>query len=205
MGRKKIIADRKERIIQSADRLFNHYGLEKTTMEDISREAGIPRATIYLEFSGGKEDILMASIERYLEQTLTAMKELAKQSRNGRLETLKQAILYNILCNHDRTKDFKYSIPTMERYSKKVRLEMESFFLARLEFFTDLLRQAALGGEISSNFDASRFANILEYGFASFMPPLSNRLTREELERDANAFFSLLLSGMAKKQVGLIV
>lgn len=200
MARKKIIIDRKERILESADRLFNHYGLEKTTMEDISKEAGIPRATIYLEFSGGKEDILMASIELYLERTLTAMRELARQSRTGRLETLKQAILHNILSAHDRSTNFQYSVPNLERYSKRVRAEMDTFFNARREFFADLLKQAALGGEIPVEYDCTRMAAILHYGFASFTPPFGNLLSREDLEKDATAFFSLLLSGMAKNK-----
>ncbi len=199
MARRKVITDRKDRIIESADRLFNHYGWEKTTMEDISREAGIPRATIYLEFSGGKEDILMASIERYLENLLNSMKELARQSRTGRLETLKQVILHNILANHDRTTDFQYSTPSLEQYSKRVRAEMDSYFKARREFFSELLQQAALGGEIPAHYDYLRVAEIVEYAFPSFMPPL-NKHPREVLEQNATAFFNLLLSGLAKVQ-----
>jgi len=199
MARRKVISDRKERIIEAADRLFNHYGWEKTTMGDISQEAGIPRATVYLEFPGGKEDILMASIERYLKQLLHNMKELARQSRVGRMETLKQVILYNILANHDRTEGFQYSPPSLEKYTKRVRIEMESFFQARREFFSELLHQAALGGEIPPHYEYERIARILEYGFPSFMPPLSGRiLSREILEQDALAFFNLLLSGLSK-------
>ena len=170
-------------------------------MEDISREAGVPRATIYLEFSGGKEDILMASIERYLNQILCDMRDLAKQSKMGRLETLKQVILFNILSNYDRAKDFKYSAPSLENYSKRTRQEMENFFKARIAFYIELLEQAALGQEIPAHPDYYRFAQIIEYGLISFMPPLSPRLEREVLERDANAFFSMLLSGMAKHRV----
>jgi AcrR family transcriptional regulator len=199
MARRKVIPDRRERILHSADRLFNHYGWEKTTMEDISREASIPRATIYLEFPGGKEDILMASIARYLDNMLNTLKELAKQSRVGRLETLKQVILHNILANHDRARDFQYSTTSLEQYSKRVYAEMNSFFKARREFFAELLQQAALGGEIPSHFDFHRIAEILEFAFPPFNPAF-NKSSREVVERDATAFFNLLLSGLAKTQ-----
>ena len=205
MARRKVIPDRKERIIEAADRLFNHYGWEKTTMGDISQEAGIPRATVYLEFPGGKEDVLMASIERYLKQLLQNMKELARQSRVGRMETLKHVILYNILANHDRTQDFQYSALSLEKYTKRVRIEMESFFQARRDFFEELLEQAALGGEIPSHYDFQRIAKVLEYGFPSFMPPLSSRIgSRELLEQDAQAFFNLLLSGLSKTAIPIV-
>jgi len=197
MARKKIITDRKDRIIQSADRLFNHYGWEKTTMEDISREAGIPRATVYLEFSGGKEAILMASIERYMDNQLNTMREIARQSRTGRLETLKQIILHHILTIHDRARDFQYSEPVLEQYTKRVRTEMESFYRARREFFAELLQQAALGGEIPEHYDYLRAAELVEYAVPVFMPA-GNKRPRDVVEQDANAFFSLLLTGLAK-------
>ena len=63
----------------------------------------------------------------------------------------------------------------------------------------ELLQQAALGGEIPSHFDFHRTAEILEFAFPSFMPAF-NKNPREIVERDATAFFNLLLSGLAKTQ-----
>jgi AcrR family transcriptional regulator len=201
MARKKNILDRRERIVQAADSLFNHYGFEKTTMEDISREAGIPRATIYLEFQGGKEDILMASVERHFNQLLNSMRELVRQSRTGRLEALKQAILFNILSNYNRAIEFQYSPSNLVRYSNRVRTEMNCFFQERLNFFTELLQQAILSGEIAEEYDCTRLAHVITYGLTAFMPPVCTRFSREEIETDANAFFTLLLSGLAKQRI----
>lgn len=203
MPRKKIIVDRRSRIVQAADSLFNHYGFEKTTMEDISRESGVPRATIYLEFPTGKEDILMACIERYFGQMLSDMRDTARQSKAGRLETLRQIILHNIMNNYDHSMEFRYAPDNIDRYGRRVRAEMGKFFQERLEFFTDILKQAAMSGEIPVDYDLMRLAEIITHGVRAFMPPFSHRFTREELEREAHAFFSLLLSGAAKQQ-GLI-
>jgi AcrR family transcriptional regulator len=204
MPRKKSLLDRRERILLSADSLFNHYGLEKTTMEDISRESGIPRATIYTEFPGGKEDILMASLERYLEQVIGSMRELVRQSRSGRLETLKQVILFNILANYDHATEFQYSPHNLQHYSSRVRQEMNSYFQARIALFEELLQQAALGGEISAEYNHSRLAAIISHALVPFMPPLATRLPRKQIETDANALFSLLLSGIAKSNQRLV-
>jgi AcrR family transcriptional regulator len=203
MARKKTVLDRRDIIIRSADRLFDHYGFEKTTMEDISRESGIPRATLYLEFSAGKEDILMAGIERYLNQTLAHMRDLVRQSRSGRLEALKKAMLYYILCAYDRSTQQYYDHTTAERHTKRVRVEMSDFFRTRQEFFVELLRQAALGGEISDEYDFTRIAELLAQGLLVYLPPLNAYYTRDELEKNASAFFSLLLSGLAKNNRAL--
>jgi AcrR family transcriptional regulator len=198
MPRKKPPIDRRERIVQAADSLFNHYGLEKTTMEDISRESGIPRATIYLEFPGGKEDIMMASIDGYLSQVIHNMRERVRQSRAGRLETLKQVILFNILANYDHANEFQYSTQNLQHYSTRVRQEMDSYFQARTNLYAELLQQAALSGEISAEYDYVRLSNILSHALIPFMPPIATQYSREQVEADATALFNLLLSGIAK-------
>jgi AcrR family transcriptional regulator len=199
MPRKKNILDRKEQILQAADRLFNHYSYEKTTMEDISKESGIPRATIYLEFSGGKEDILIANMERYMRQMLAEMRAMAKVSKNGRLETLKQAMLYYVLSAHDKSISAQFDPNNMDRHTKRIRGEMGEYFKARTEFFAEMLDQAVLAGEVPGECETKRLAEVIAHGLNCFLPPLNLRLSREVLEKDANTFFSLLLSGLAKQ------
>lgn len=198
MPRKKNILDRKEQILQAADRLFNHYSYEKTTMEDISKESGIPRATIYLEFSGGKEDILIANIERYMRQMLAEMRAMAKVSKKGRLETLKQAMLYYVLSAHDKSISAQFDPNNMDRHTKRIRSEMGEYFKARTGFFAEILEQAVLAGEVSDECEPKRLAEVIAHGLNCFLPPLNLRMSREALEKDATAFFSLLLSGLAK-------
>ncbi|WP_156420571.1 MULTISPECIES: TetR/AcrR family transcriptional regulator [unclassified Sphingopyxis] len=45
------------RIVDGARRCFERYGIEKTTIEDIARAAGVSRPTVY-KFFGGKMDIV---------------------------------------------------------------------------------------------------------------------------------------------------
>ncbi len=50
----------RDRIIESADRCFRHYGVAKTTIEDIAADVGVSRATIYRYVEGGREEIVLA-------------------------------------------------------------------------------------------------------------------------------------------------
>jgi AcrR family transcriptional regulator len=45
------------KIVDGARRCFERYGIEKTTIEDIARAAGVSRPTVY-KFFGGKMDIV---------------------------------------------------------------------------------------------------------------------------------------------------
>lgn len=49
-----------DRVIDAALECFGRWGIAKTTAEDIAREAGISRATVYRSFPGGKASILEA-------------------------------------------------------------------------------------------------------------------------------------------------
>ena len=50
-----------EQIAAAALRLFARYGYKRTSMDDIAREAGIARATLYLHFKG-KDDVFRAML-----------------------------------------------------------------------------------------------------------------------------------------------
>lgn len=52
--------DRREKILQAAERLISHYGLAKTTVGDIATEAKVGVGTVYLEFSS--KDAIVAEI-----------------------------------------------------------------------------------------------------------------------------------------------
>jgi len=61
-------------IVGAARKLFARYGLGKTTVEEIAREAGLSKATVYNYF-GGKEHIIVGVVEA--ERTLLIEKAKA--------------------------------------------------------------------------------------------------------------------------------
>jgi AcrR family transcriptional regulator len=48
------------RILEAAARCLGRWGIAKTTIDDVAREAGLSRATVYRYFSGGKEQLVQA-------------------------------------------------------------------------------------------------------------------------------------------------
>jgi Transcriptional regulator len=51
--------DRRARVLAAASALFARWGYDKTSVEDIAREAGISKGAVYLEFPG-KEELFRA-------------------------------------------------------------------------------------------------------------------------------------------------
>ena len=56
------LAGPEQRITDAALRCVARWGLSKTTLDDIAREAGCSRATVYRLFPGGKEAVLAAVV-----------------------------------------------------------------------------------------------------------------------------------------------
>lgn len=64
----------KAAILQAAERVFQKWGINKTTMEDIAHEAGKGKSTLYYYFKS-KEDVLEAVAAAQATRILSAVKE----------------------------------------------------------------------------------------------------------------------------------
>ncbi|MGB5217685.1 MAG: TetR/AcrR family transcriptional regulator [Smithella sp.] len=60
---------RKDRIMETALRIFAEKGFQNTTITEISKDAGVSEATVY-EYFGTKEDLLFAIPEKITNETL---------------------------------------------------------------------------------------------------------------------------------------
>ena len=55
--------DTRNAILDACDHIMARYGFLKMSMDDLAREAGVAKRTIYLHF-GSKEDVGLSSIGR---------------------------------------------------------------------------------------------------------------------------------------------
>ena len=83
--------ERKNEILDAAERLFRAKGFDHTSTGDILSEVGIARGTLYYHFQS-KEEILDAVIERMIGQMLAKAKRLARQRELPVLQRLTQMI-----------------------------------------------------------------------------------------------------------------
>ncbi len=56
------VADVRQRLVVAAYACVARHGMGKTTVEDIGREAGVSRATVYRYFPGGRDELLQAAV-----------------------------------------------------------------------------------------------------------------------------------------------
>ena len=58
------MTEKNSQILDAAQSVFARYGVSKTTMNDIAREAGIARQTLYNKYPG-KSEVLRACVRQY--------------------------------------------------------------------------------------------------------------------------------------------
>ncbi|MCF2447440.1 TetR/AcrR family transcriptional regulator [Dyadobacter sp. CY345] len=108
----------KAKILEGADKLFQRYGLNKTTMEDIAKDAGKGKSTLYYYFKS-KEEIFDAIIGREKDEFFQMLKgeiskaptalEKFKTFYVKRFEMMKKmANLYTVLVSE--TRDAMFSV-----------------------------------------------------------------------------------------------
>ena len=52
----------RERVLEGAYECVARFGIAKTTVEDVVKESGVSRATVYRVFPGGKDELLRAAV-----------------------------------------------------------------------------------------------------------------------------------------------
>lgn len=83
----------RERILEAAYACVARYGMGKTTVEDVAREARLSRATVYRHFPGGKEQLLRETISWEVARFFTQLAE-AVAGTQGFAELLEEALVF---------------------------------------------------------------------------------------------------------------
>ena len=52
----------RDRLLAATYRCVSRFGMAKTTIEDVAKESGLSRATIYRQFPGGRDELLLETV-----------------------------------------------------------------------------------------------------------------------------------------------
>lgn len=83
-------------ILKTASRLIAHYGFDKTTMEDISREAGVSKGSLYLVWSS-KDELFDALLNYEMKQLLDDLEARVAAQRDPQGGTIANLYRHTLL------------------------------------------------------------------------------------------------------------
>jgi AcrR family transcriptional regulator len=83
----------RERILEATFACVARYGISKSTVEDVAREARLSRATVYRHFPGGKDELVSETIRWETARFFTRLAE-AVSGTTGLAELLTESLLF---------------------------------------------------------------------------------------------------------------
>ena len=83
----------RDRLLAATYRCVARFGLGKTTIEDVVKESGLSRATIYRQFPGGRDELLLETVGWELANYFTALADHVRDAPDL-FELLERGLVY---------------------------------------------------------------------------------------------------------------
>ena len=181
---KKEAEERKNEILDVAERLFVTNGFDNTSTNDILNEIGIARGTLYYHFKS-KEEILNAMIERITGQLVEKSKEIVNQKNISVDQRLKKMILTLNLSNDN----FSHEILELVHKPQNALMhqKMQERVLSGITpLITGLIEECIVQGICQTDYPAEAAEMALLYYNTIFDDLME--LSKEEKQRKITAF-----------------
>jgi TetR/AcrR family fatty acid metabolism transcriptional regulator len=177
------VDDKRQRILEAARKRFRHYGVRKTTMHEIARDAGVAVGTLYLYFKD-KDDLLVACTEEFVaHHRQHAEAILASDVSAG--EKLRCYVLDRFRASQTTRTGGFHNAAELTREVLRVRPERrleEGRMMA--EVFVRILRLGMEAGELHSD-DPERDARVFLLSLVFLFPSAFDEQAHTPTEEDA--------------------
>ncbi|MBW2637426.1 MAG: TetR/AcrR family transcriptional regulator [Deltaproteobacteria bacterium] len=189
---------KREKILIAAGLVFSKKGFYRATMDEIAREAGVAKGTLYYNFPSksklfaatvteGMEEII-SQVEKELESDLPFKEHLRHLIRSNFLLYLKYSDLSKIVFNE-----------ITSGIDDEVLEEIEKVRVRYIDFISDLLRQGQERGylkEVDTRLAAVGLVGFLD-NLCNYYLKNDRMLDREEL---IDTMFAVLSSGLLRER-----
>jgi AcrR family transcriptional regulator len=186
-----------DRILDAVESLLARYGYAKMTMEDIAREAGLGRRTIYLHFPS-KEEVALRSIDRIVDRLVAELRRIAAEPLPAGAR-VREMIRTRVLFRFDSVRDYHQNFNDMFASLRGAYLQRrEGYFQAEACALAEVIAEGQRDGALRPG-DAAALSRTLITATNALLPfSLSPRElgSREQVDAAVTAIAELLLSGL---------
>jgi AcrR family transcriptional regulator len=190
-------ARRRAAILSSAERLFTHYGFEKTTVADIAHAAQIGVGSVYLEFDSketiarGLAEVAHGKVFEAMERAAAASGSFAKRLR-GAFDA-RATHFWDVASAGPHAVDL-----VLPSTCAGVALEGERFQAREEELFVTLLEAGHQVGELRVEEPADT-ARVLLRIYATYAPPGLYEQDPNATKRLLDATHDLVVNGLLRR------
>jgi len=189
--------DIRDLILDAVDVLLAKFGYKKMTMDDVARQVGIGKGTIYLHFPG-KEELILSHIDRIADRIVAKLREIAGSSDSPD-RRIRKMLAHRVLFRFDSVAHYSQNLSDLlSSVRTSLLTRREGHFEKEAAVFEDVLREGARLGTLDCP-DPRTTSFVLIQSTNSLLPfSLSARELgrREELEDQVGRIADLLIKGL---------
>jgi AcrR family transcriptional regulator len=158
----------RDRLLEATYRCVERFGLGKTTIEDVVKESGVSRASIYRQFPGGRDELLLETVGWELANYFN---QLADQVRDA--PDLEQLLCTGLAYAHRSVSEHAVLRKIMDTEPEKLLPLLTTESAKTLPFIADFLlpylRREAEAGRLRGGVDLDRAAEYLARAILSLI------------------------------------
>jgi TetR/AcrR family transcriptional regulator, fatty acid metabolism regulator protein len=193
------VKSRKDRIMESALRIFAEKNFQETTIAEISKKAGVSEATVYENF-GTKEDLLFAIPEKVTVETIAEFERVLPYVKGT--EARIRAVLCSYVRLYSENPDYSALVLLQLMPNKRFRQTKAHATIRRAaHILLDCIREGIEDGTFKKNIDPyllrSMFLGTIEHMFIQWHLQESSR--KEGIMDFLDPFLELILDGIRTK------
>ncbi len=190
-------SDVRDRLLDATDRLLARYGYRKMTIEDLAREVGIGKGSVYLHFPS-KEALVLAHIDRIVARVVAELQRIAASDAPPR-DQIRDMLLARVLIRFDAVQHYSESIDELLGVLRKKVIERrKTYFAEEARVLATAIRAGQAQGTFRSGKPLGLAAALVTATNALLPASLSTQELgeRAEVRRKALAVAELMLGGL---------
>lgn len=185
-------------ILDAAERLLAQLGYRKMTMDDIAKESGISRRTVYGYFNS-KEQVILGTMDRIAARVTARLGELSDKSESA-VNRLRQMLIDRVRLRGDSVRPYAKALEEIASALRPQYLaRCARYFHAEAAVIASVLRQGERSGELAVSSPLA-MARLLILSTNAFLPhglsPQQSLTDEKQTLRQLKALVSLLLQGL---------
>ena len=184
-----------DRILAATYRCVERFGLAKTTIDDVVKESGVSRATIYRQFAGGRDEVLLETVAWELANYFNRLADQVRDAPNL-ADLLQRGLQYA----HRSVSEHAVLRKIMETEPERLLPLLTTESVKSLPFIADFLlpylRREADAGRLRPGVDIDRAAEYLARSILSLIGA-PGRWDLDDPEQVADLVRVELLGGIA--------
>ena len=158
----------RDAILDATDRLLARYGYKKMTIDDLAREVGIGKGSVYLHFSS-KEELALSHIDRMIERLKAALLRTAESSAPATAR-LREMLTNRVLYRFDNVQHYSQSLNELLAHLRPKLLERrEQYFEEEARIFASVIGEGQVAGALAPG-DSLDLARTLVTATNSLLP-----------------------------------